>query len=71
MRARGTGKERRAEEPLSEERPPKEETRCPFCGALYDEKMVVGKTRTVKRGTRTYYQVVLCSCGKIYRGTVV
>ncbi len=72
MRAERIREKRRPEQMPPSEAPKVEETRCPYCGVLFEEKMVVGKTRTVKKGTRTYYQVVLCSsCGKVYRGIAV
>ncbi len=43
-------------------------SRCPYCGSEYTEDMVVGKTKTFKRGLRESFNVVVCSCGKIFRG---
>jgi predicted nucleic-acid-binding Zn-ribbon protein len=45
-----------------------EKPRCPRCGKEYTEEMVVGKTKTFKKGERSTYNVVVCSCGEIYRG---
>ena len=49
---------------------PDEKVRCPYCGCEYTEDMVVGKTQTVNRGVRTVCEVVHCSCGKNFKGSV-
>ncbi len=49
---------------------PDEKTRCPFCGQVSSEDMVVGKTQTVNRGVRTICEVIHCACGKNFRGEV-
>lgn len=48
-----------------------EKPRCPRCGEVYTEDMVVGKTKTFKKGERTTYCVVVCTCGVIFRGEMV
>jgi len=45
-----------------------EKSRCPYCGTESTEDMVVGKTKTFKRGVRETFNVVVCTCGKTFRG---
>ena len=47
------------------------ELRCPACGVVCSKESVVGTTRVYKHGRATFYQVVSCSCGRIFRGDVV
>jgi DNA-directed RNA polymerase subunit RPC12/RpoP len=44
---------------------------CPNCWQPYKETDVVGKTTAVKGGVRSTYEVVRCTCGKIFRGRKV
>ncbi len=46
-----------------------DKSRCPYCGKEYTSDMVVGTTKTFKRGVRESFDVVVCTCGKIIRGT--
>jgi hypothetical protein len=45
-----------------------EEVPCPECGRPYTPQEVVGKTQTFDQGIRSVYDVVLCPCGRTYRG---
>ncbi len=47
------------------------EIRCPSCGTLCSLSSVVGTTRVYKHGKATFYQVVSCDCGRIFRGETV
>jgi uncharacterized C2H2 Zn-finger protein len=44
---------------------------CPQCWRHYNEDNVVGKTTAIKEGIKSTYEVVHCSCGKIFRGRKV
>lgn len=44
------------------------EAPCPACGKPASAGKIVGKTQTFDRGVRTTFEVVMCTCGKTYRG---
>lgn len=44
------------------------EAPCPACGKPAATGKVVGKTQTFDRGVRTTFEVIICTCGKTFRG---
>lgn len=44
------------------------EAPCPACGKPAATGKVVGKTQTFDRGVRTTFEVIMCTCGKTFRG---
>ncbi len=49
---------------------PDDKLRCPYCGHVCGEDMVVGKTQTVNKGVRIICEVVHCKCGKNFKGGI-